>query len=103
MAFKIVENPTFTTTATILVPTDQGQVEQTVSVRFRVMPLEDLTLTLVDFLGRAVISVDGIEDEAGAPKGWTDEVRTLCLKLPFFQAGVLRAYQTALSGIKTGN
>lgn len=103
MTFKIVENPTFTTPATILVPTDNGQVEQTVSVRFRIMPLEDLTLPLADFLAKAVINVDGIEDEAGVAKGWTDDVRALCLKLPFFQTGVLRAYQTALSGIKSGN
>jgi hypothetical protein len=61
MAFKILTDPTFTTQAVINVPTDAGILEQTVTARFRMLPVEDGELTLADFVAKALISLDGVE------------------------------------------
>lgn len=103
MAFKLSKNPTFKTTAKIMCPSDDGLVEQTVEVKFRVMSKDSLTLPMPEFLGRAVINVDGIIDDAGVPLAWTTETADQCLALPFFTAGLFRAYDFAIVGLKQGN
>ena len=103
MALKLVKNPTFATDARINVPTDDGLVEQTVRARFRIMPMEDLELPLKDFVAKALITVDGIIDEHGSALDWTPELSAQCLKWPFFQIGLYRAYDFAMAGAKQGN
>ena len=103
MAFKLSLNPTFKTTARINCPTDDGLVEQTVEVRFRLLPKDDLQLPMPEFLARAVMNVDGIIDDAGAPLSWTSETADQCLELPFFAAGLFKAYDYAVVGLKQGN
>ncbi len=103
MAFKLSLNPTFKTLARIMCPTDDGLIEQTVEVRFRAMPKEDLALPMPQFLARAVMNVDGIIDDKGAPLGWTTETADKCLALPFFTTGLFKAYDYAMVGLKQGN
>lgn len=103
MTFKLSKNPTFKTTAKLSVPTDDGLVEQTVEVKFRLLPKDDLQLPMPEFLGRAVINVDGIIDDAGVPLAWTTETADQCLALPFFAAGLFKAYDFAVVGLKQGN
>lgn len=103
MPLKLVKNPTFITEARINVPTDDGLIEQTVSARFRVMPPEDMELPLREFVGRALINVDGIIDEAGALIEWTPAVAAQLLPLPYFALGLYRAYDFAMAGAKQGN
>ena len=103
MGFKLSKNPTFKVTAKINVPTDDGLVEQTVEVRFRLLPKDDLQLPMLEFMGRAVMNVEGSVDDAGAPLAWTDETAEQCLALPFFTAGLFKAYDYAVVGLKQGN
>lgn len=103
MAFKLSKNPTFKCTAKINVPTDDGIVEQTVEVKFRLLPFEDMKLPSPEFLGRAVINVDGIIDDAGVPLAWTTETADQCLALAFFVSGLMKAYDYSAVGLKQGN
>ncbi len=103
MAFKLSKNPTFKTTAKINVPTDDGLVEQTVEVRFRLMTKDDLQLPMAEFLSRSVMNVDGIIDDAGAPLAWTHETADAALAMPFFAVGLFKAYDYAVVGLKQGN
>ena len=102
MAFKLSKNPTFKATAKINVPTDDGLVEQTVEVRFRLLPYDE-NEKVSEFLARAVINVDGIIDDAGVPLAWTTETADQCLALAFFTAGLFKAYDFAAVGLKQGN
>lgn len=103
MALKILKDPTFTIEAKITVPTDEGMVDQTVTAKFRMLPAEDLELTLGDFIGKALIRLDGIVDDAGEALPWTDELAARCLKLPFIAMGLWKAYNLAMTGARAGN
>lgn len=103
MTLKIAKNPTFVTTATISVPTDEGPVDQTCRVRFRVMPKQDWELPTPDFIARAVLSISDLVDDEGRELNWTEDVAAQVLALEFMQLGLLRAYSVGVSGAKTGN
>ncbi len=103
MAFKILTDPTFTTQAVINVPTDAGILEQTVTARFRMLPVEDGELTLADFVAKALISLDGIENDKGEALVWSPALAKACLQYPFVQMGLWRAYGAAMVGAKQGN
>lgn len=103
MTLKIAKNPTFTTTATISVPTDEGAVDQTCRVRFRILPKEDWELPTPEFVSRAVLSITDLVDDDGKDMDWTEEVAKQVLALEFMQLGLLQAYSVGVSGAKTGN
>ncbi|NTT86923.1 hypothetical protein [Tabrizicola fusiformis] len=103
MTLKIAKNPTFATTATISVPTDEGAVDQTCRVRFRILPKEDWELPTPEFVARAVLSISDLVDDEGKELHWTEAVAARVLALEFMQLGLLQAYSAGVSGAKTGN
>lgn len=100
--FTVIKNPTFRTVATINVPTDEGVVAQTLSVRFRVGADEDDVAESYGqpFLRGVILTLDELVDETGAPLAYTDELRDQLLARPFVRMGLLRAYFDALAGVK---
>lgn len=103
MSFRLQTNPTFVTPVTIPVPTDAGVVEETVSIRFRVVSDEEIELRVVEFLTRAILRVDDVLDDAGKPIQSSPEVIARFLALPFTRVPTVKAYWQALSGAKLGN
>ena len=103
MALKILNNPTFVIEAKITVPTDEGMVDQSVTARFRMLPPEDLELTLADFMTKAVLHIDGIVDDVGGKLDWSDALAARVLKLPFVAMGLWKAYNLAMTGARAGN
>lgn len=103
MAFKLNKNPTFVTTATIAVPTDNGPQEETISVRFRVLPDEALELPSPEFLKRAILRIDDVTDDAGEPVPSSEALISEVLALPFTRLPLVRAYMAALTGARLGN
>ena len=101
--FKLQKAPTFTTTATLNVPTDEGQVEQTIGVRFKVMPKEAGELETDEFLRRAILRVDDVVDEDNEPLPFGPELLEQLLATPFAVIGLIKAYWQALSGARSGN
>lgn len=101
---KIVKNPTFRVEAKLNVPTDDGMVEQSVQVKFRMLPNESfIDGNFAEFINQAVIDVSGIEDENGKALDWTDDVKKQCMQYTWFFMGVFRAYVDAQNGARLGN
>ena len=65
--FTLQKNPVFKTTARIVVPTEEGDVEQTLGVKFRLLPDDATKMEPTEFLREAVVLLDDIVDEAGIP------------------------------------
>lgn len=101
--FTLQKNPVFKATAIIIVPTEDGDTEQTLGVMFRLMPKDADQMLVDEFLRAAVISLDDIVDEAGNPLSCTDVLLAQMLALPFVGAGLMRAYWKALTKAKLGN
>lgn len=103
MAFKLNKNPTFVTTATIAVPTDNGPQDETLSVRFRVLDDEALELPSPEFLKRAILRIDDVLDDEGEPVPSSEELISQVISLPFTRLPLVRAYMAALTGARAGN
>jgi hypothetical protein len=101
--FTLQKNPTFKTTARIIVPTDEGDVEQTMGVKFRLMSDDANQMDVVQFLRDCVLSMDDIVDDAGKPLTYDAELREAMLAVPFVRVGLMRAYWAAVSKAKMGN
>lgn len=98
---KIVKHPTFRTTATIMVPTDEGPQPQTLRVRFKLMDddqypeNEDKGL---GFLREAVLSVEDVVDEDDKPIPYDDALRDELFKRAYIRLGLLQAYFAGATG-----
>jgi hypothetical protein len=101
--FKLTKSPTFTTTATLDVPTDTGVEKQTITVRFRVLGEEATQLDPVSFLRAAILNLADITDEDGTELPFGEELLDKVLSLPFARLGLVRAYWQAMAGAKLGN
>ena len=103
MALKLSKNPTFVTKAIILVPTDEGQIEQSISVRFRVLPDEALELPSPEFLKRAILRIDDVVDDDDTPMASSDALIEQVIAQPYTRLPLFKAYMTALTGARVGN
>ena len=99
--FKIIKNPTFTTTATILVPTDEGTVSQTLKVRFNLLPDDEGPESEdkgIGFLRAAILRIDDVVDEDDDLIPYSDDLRDRLLGMSFVRFGLMRAYFDAQLG-----
>lgn len=104
MTFKLQENPTFVTTAIIAVPNDSGAFEdQTLSVRFRVLPDDAMELPPLEFLKRAILRIDDVVTNEGAPIPSSESLIALVLEQQFTRLPLIKAYMAALTGARVGN
>ena len=103
MAFKLQKNPTFTTVAKILQPTDAGQVEHTVTVRFKQVPKIADDLSVDDFLRQAILNITDVTDEEGQPVAFDATLLDQMLDAPFIKRGLIAAYWEAMAGARAGN
>jgi hypothetical protein len=101
--FKLQKSPTFTTKVTLVVPTDEGQVEQTIKARFKLVGDELTQADPVTFLRAAVLSLSDIADEDGNQLSYDSDLLDKMLALPFARVGLVRAYWQAMAGAKLGN
>lgn len=103
MTFKLILNPTFLTRAMITVPTDAGPVEQSLNVRFKVLPDEAEALESTEFLRQAILHLDDIVDDGNDAIPYSTELLEQVIARPFARVGLVRAYYQALAGAKAGN
>lgn len=105
--FRLADEPTFTTTAEITVPTDAGPVAQTLQARFRLLPSDHPAQSTLDggreFLTAALISVSDVCGDDGAALPDSEGLRARLIDLPFVRVGLMRAYLKASSGAAVGN
>jgi hypothetical protein len=104
MAFKVIPNPEFTHKVEIEVPADGGHETQTLQARFRYVPADDLTgKTGREYVEAVLVSLDDLADAQGQAIAYSHAVRDECLALPWVQIGLIRGYNTALTGHRLGN
>ena len=107
--FKIASQPEFSRRVTIRVPCDGGFEEQSLNVRFRVLPPDEQeklkgTDDLVGgFLKRAVLEMWDIVDEDGQELPYNDHLRDQLLALPYVRFALARAYGEAVAGERAKN
>lgn len=103
MAFKLQKHPTFTTVAKILQPTDSGQAEHTVTVRFKQLSKVADDISAVDFLRAAILHVADVVDEDDQPVAFDTTLLDQMLETPFVARGLMAAYWDAMSGARAKN
>lgn len=103
MAFKLKKNPTFVTKVTIAVPTDEGAVDETINVRFRVLDDEALNLPSPEFLKQAILRIDDVIDDEGEPVPSSETLVDQVIAQPFTRLPLVKAYMQALTGARLGN
>ncbi len=108
--FRIVENPEFTHTVPVAVPSDGGHREETMRVRFRVIADEladsfDLQdpVGVKDFLRAVIVRIDDLVGGDNKPLDWSVDLRELVLGLPYARLALLRGYMTAVVKTRLGN
>lgn len=109
---KIVAERTFTRVVRVMVPTDKGHREETLNVKYRVVTSDRTDEIYKDgytpeannaFLAESVVSIDGLQDDAGQPIECTDDIREALLKLPFVRTAISKFYGDAIGKVAKGN
>jgi hypothetical protein len=103
MAFKLRKNPTFTTTAKILQPTDDGSVEHTVRVQFKQLSEAGNQMDVRDALREAILNITDVVDDDDVPVPFGPDLLEQMLATPFITRGLIAAYWEAMSGARLGN
>lgn len=100
--FKVVQHPTFRTVAKVQVPTEEGIVEQTFGVRFRVTSevTEAAAEGGVPWLKEHILAIDDLCDEEGKPLAYSEDLRDQLLAQPYVRVALFAAYFDATSGVK---
>lgn len=108
--FKVIERPEFTHTVPVLVPVDGGHEEQSLKVRFRALPDDELGTFDHDtnegthaFLRVAIVRIEDVVGTDGKPVPYSDALRDQLLQFPFVRVALLRAYSAAVTGARLGN
>ena len=108
--FKIAKNRTFKRTVTVNLPTSEVDrvVEQKFVAEFRAMTRSDIEalqaqkLTDREFVGKILVGVDGIGDEAGNPYP-AEEARQLVIEDIDVCAATIAAFNEQYVKAKSGN
>jgi hypothetical protein len=108
--FKLVENPTFTHTVRVQTPIDGGHKEELLKATYRVLrhsEVNDLDLKSGggsrDFLTKAIVKLDDLQDEQGRPLPYSDELRAQLLDLPHVRVALAQGYFAAVGKAPEGN
>lgn len=108
--FRIVENPEFTHTVPVPVPSDGGHREETMRVRYRVISDEladsfDLQepAGVKDFLRAVIVRIDDLVGGDNKPLEWSADLREVVFGLPYARLALLRGYMTAVVKTRLGN
>ena len=93
-----------------MVAVDGGHKEDTMSVRFRVLPADaaetfDLNTAegTTDFLKEVIVSIDDVVDDNKKPLPYNDALRDRLLGLYFVRIALVNAYLRAVMKARVGN
>lgn len=108
--FKIVSNPTFTHTVTVMTPSDGGYEREELKVTYNL--LDTVEMAKYDmrnaadtdaFLKAGVRSLDDLVDDKGNALPPSDALRDQVLRLPHVRHAVVQGYVTAVTKAAEGN
>lgn len=106
MSFRVTPNPTFTATAQIKVPSNDGFEDRELKVRFRLLSDSATPSTASsgdDFLREAVDCLFDLVDEQGKRIEFNADVLDDLIRWPFVRVGLIAAYFKTVNGIVLGN
>lgn len=108
--YKITDTLEFTHTVPVMVPADGGHIEQTMKVRFTILPAKETDNmdpraddALQDILKRIIVSIEDVVDDDDNQIPYSDAIRDRLLALPFVRVAMWRAYTAAITKAKVGN
>lgn len=108
--FKLSSDPQFTHRVSVASPVDGGHETETMSVRYRVVPVAEVAqadlLTepgTTAFLQRIIVRIDDLVDEHGESLPWSDRVRDQLLTLPHARLAIVSGYFDAVSEARRKN
>lgn len=102
MSYRLKKNRTFTTTATLTIPSDEGPVTQTLGVRFKVLPGAE-AMQVEDFLRTAILHLSDIIDDDGEPVAFSETLLEQIIAEPWARVGLLKAYWNEMAGARAKN
>jgi len=97
MAYRIVKTRTFTCNVPLIVPTDEGQVAQSLTARFRVTEGGE-QMQVEEFLRAAVLHLSDIVDDDGAPVEFSPALLEQIIAEPWARVGLIKAYWSEMAG-----
>lgn len=107
MVFKVNARPEFTRTVTILVPTGDSEIEETLEATYRVTPKGGHDVLTSDgmkaFLKEAIVRLDDVADESGERIASSPELIKGVLELDNARLALMRTYSSSVAKLKTGN
>lgn len=98
--FKIVETRTFTHDVKIMLPVDDGFVEETLKTTFNYLPADQLG---PGFLEKAVVTFLDLVDDNDQPVTCTPELRAKLLASPNIVHGLTDYYARVIHKVAPGN
>ncbi|WP_420132606.1 hypothetical protein [Rhodopseudomonas sp.] len=108
--FKIVSNPTFTHTVTVMTPVDGGFSEEKLDVTYNYLDTDEVKkfdLTTGDgtskFLFTLVAKLDGLTGPTGEPVVCSLELREKLLRMSNVRRAIIAHYFDAVNKVKEGN
>lgn len=108
--FKIVKNPEFTHAVPVMVPVDGGYDNQSLKVRYRVLPADEISRHdfaspegTEAYLRAIVVRFEDVIDEDGNHVPHSEALTTQLLGVAYVRQAVMRAYTEAMSKARLGN
>lgn len=108
--FKLSSDPQFTHRVSVSTPVDGGHETETMSVRYRVIPVAEVTAFdlateagTTDLLNRVVVHVADLVADDGEALLWCDRVANNLFALPHVRLAIVQAYFAAVSEARRKN
>ena len=102
--FKLIKKPEFTHDVPIMVPIDGGHRAESIKVRFRALPADELAEFDMNtpegnlgYLRAITVSFEDVVGEDDLPLPPSDELRDTLLGMTFVRLGLIRAYSAAMT------
>lgn len=102
--FKVVSDSTFTRPVTVLTPSNDGHLTETLKATFRLLSTDEMdkyNLNTRDgttaYLKRIIVSLDDLASASGEPLAYTEALRDQLLTMPHVRVGLLSEYLDAVA------
>lgn len=108
--FRLIADPEFSTTVTVLMPSAPAPEEQSFTARFRALPVSELpdvaTLDrkgVSDLIRSVMVDWEGVVDEAGKAVPFGDDALDAMLDIAAARVPILTAFLRGLTPAARGN
>lgn len=106
--FKVASDRKFTHPVTVCVPVDNGHIDQTFKVTFRVLDATEMEQdgsveSQKSVLRKIIVEMHDLIDADDQPVSYSDALRDELISLPFVRVALNNVYIKAMTKAKAGN